>query len=938
LAAMVELVGEPFFVLAQLQMRMRLRVLVETSANAAKGVATLFLLSLPARYQPEPALSLSFAQVLYGGIIFAGYAGASLPHLLRRAIQSRQSAARAAQKEGAAASPPGSLLDRKVLWLCASYTAQAGEKLMLQEGSRVVMVLCATTDSQGVYGLVTNLGSLVVRTLFQPLEEAAFLAFSQPYVPSSPASSPVTSPAHQESQAALPSTGNDTRDSTSSLEASAPRGMADDPAVKDSQDSSQDGMESPRSRTGHEQHRRQLLSVLMKVALLAGLTAVAFGPPYTYLLLRILYGRRWADGTEAPRALAAYCTYILFLAANGILEAFLHAVSTPRQIMASNAVLVAVSAVHLGLSVSLIRKMGVVGLIVADGVNMALRVLYCLWFVAHTTATIKQAVVHPKDFMEILNTRTPPPLDNRPPPGWGVNHGGGHVTFSGPSPSSSGQAAPADNRGYQPVPVQPFQLFGPAHIRNNPSQPPGNDYRPPNYTDSGAPSPYGPSAYPPMYTATAGSNHPSPVQGTPSWDAPGPQSTWGEASAEGGMAVGVPIASGPRQIAGLKVREGHPGATFPNQMESANFCLKWGNGGPAVSRERAIAFLQTVEAYWAVMHSQLGFDQRRGFTREKRDTHKMNIYLTGTGLQQPGQGNYLGNDPEGIHFISSPLHLPCMAHELGHLAEMGTYGFVDHHQVGWFWECCSNWMQWYFHPRDAPGITGWLNAHQQPLDHFDRRYDTWPFCAYLQERFGHSFVGHMWNEAQQNEPPFEVIQRLHPEVPLPDVLADFVSRCAAWDFGPSLGPLLRSLAGDQNGWQRFAAVHRRSDSRWTSSSTNLCWLGFEVINLRPMLDNGGGHPQTLTIDLQASPFPQDWRAVVVLVEADGRCMRGPSGWASGACHAPCSPTQRQQMLVVCPGRRHDDSTSRPIFSFSTQVTPGHDKCGGTIRRADLLAY
>ena len=63
-------------------------------------------------------------------------------------------------------------------------------------------------------------------------------------------------------------------------------------------------------------------------------------------------------------------------------------------------------------------------------------------------------------------------------------------------------------------------------------------------------------------------------------------------------------------------------------QESTNFCLKWGNSGP-VSREQAIAFLQSVEAYWAVMHQQLGYDQRRGFTREKRHTHKMNIYLTG---------------------------------------------------------------------------------------------------------------------------------------------------------------------------------------------------------------------------------------------------------------------------------------------------------------------
>lgn len=30
-----------------------------------------------------------------------------------------------------------------------------------------------------MYGLVVNLGSLVVRTLFQPFEEAAFLAFGR---------------------------------------------------------------------------------------------------------------------------------------------------------------------------------------------------------------------------------------------------------------------------------------------------------------------------------------------------------------------------------------------------------------------------------------------------------------------------------------------------------------------------------------------------------------------------------------------------------------------------------------------------------------------------------------------------------------------------------------------------------------------------------------
>lgn len=63
----------------------------------------------------------------------------------------------------------------------------------------------------------------------------------------------------------------------------------------------------------------------------AGLLAVAFGPAYTYVVLRIVYGRRWSE-TDAPQALGVYCAYILLLAVNGILEAFVHAVARSRQV------------------------------------------------------------------------------------------------------------------------------------------------------------------------------------------------------------------------------------------------------------------------------------------------------------------------------------------------------------------------------------------------------------------------------------------------------------------------------------------------------------------------------------------------------------------------------------------------------------------------------
>lgn len=154
------------------------------------------------------------------------------------------------------------------------------------------------------------------------------------------------------------------------------------------------------------------------------------------------------------------------------------------------------------------------------------------------------------------------------------------------------------------------------------------------------------------------------------------------------------------------------------------------------------------------MTGRLGFAQTRGWQRERRDSCRMNIYIagvslnlcsvrrpflrtllyrplllqfmlcppapspgltgsaaactpslprcfkrgqsrhaaTGTGLTHPGDGCYLGCDPEGIHFASTTEDLPTAAHEVGHLAEIGTAssqdGFINNPQVGWIWEAC----------------------------------------------------------------------------------------------------------------------------------------------------------------------------------------------------------------------------------------------------------
>ncbi len=140
---------------------------------------------------------------------------------------------------------------------------------------------------QGVYGLVSNLGSLVVRTLFQPLEEAAFAAFSA-WGAEAKAGTPAPASANTAEESVSGKTKTSGNSSSSSDEAA---GAKLQPLLR-------------------------ALSPMVKAVALLGLLAAAFGPSYSYVLLRLVYGTRWSE-TEAPAVLAAHSVYVLLLALNG---------------------------------------------------------------------------------------------------------------------------------------------------------------------------------------------------------------------------------------------------------------------------------------------------------------------------------------------------------------------------------------------------------------------------------------------------------------------------------------------------------------------------------------------------------------------------------------------------------------------------------------------
>lgn len=310
MAAALELLSEPAYILVQNMMLFNIRVAVETSATIVKSF--LLYAMLAADVWPT-ATVFAYAQVAFGVSVLIGHLiffGTSAkgrkmaPHLL----------------PCLSLAPLRSSLSR----LSLIFTIQSLEKLVLAEGEKMVMVMVESNFNQGVYGLVSNLGSLVVRTLYQPFEEAAFTSFRK---------------------------------------YSCAEG---DKHVQN---------------THTQQTLGPLLTAMLRAMLIVGSMFATFGPSYSGLLLHILYGSTWSR-SEAPTVLGYYCFYIFLLGANGILEAFMHGVMNPSELSRSNAWLVLFSIVHIGASGTLVVHFGATGLVVANCLNMALRIAYACSYIA----------------------------------------------------------------------------------------------------------------------------------------------------------------------------------------------------------------------------------------------------------------------------------------------------------------------------------------------------------------------------------------------------------------------------------------------------------------------------------------------------------------------------------------------------------------------------
>ncbi|EEU39211.1 uncharacterized protein NECHADRAFT_43948 [Fusarium vanettenii 77-13-4] len=325
LAAMVELLSEPCFVLMQMRLQFGTRAAAESIATFLRCIVVFGSAVWASKQQKDVGvLPFALGQMTYGASLLLVYliSGYQLASTIGFSILPQA----VSTKDGRFW---GSYFDRQTMSLAGSMMAQSVVKHLLTQGDTFLVSLLATAEVQGAYALANNYGGLLARLLFQPVEESSRSYFSR--LLSSPTASPPTGDG--EKQSTKPS-----------------------PAVNEA---------------------KQNLRTLLRLYILLSSIIINIGPFAAPPLLAIVAGKRWI-GSGAGDVLAAYCFYIPFLALNGLTESFVASVATEAEVHQQSGWM-GVFSVAFAASAFLfmwVFPLGAVGLVLANIINMACRIVW----------------------------------------------------------------------------------------------------------------------------------------------------------------------------------------------------------------------------------------------------------------------------------------------------------------------------------------------------------------------------------------------------------------------------------------------------------------------------------------------------------------------------------------------------------------------------------
>lgn len=124
------------------------------------------------------------------------------------------------------------------------------------------------------------------------------------------------------------------------------------------------------------------LHLLLRFYALLSVSAAAVGPTVAPMLLGIVAGSRWT-ASGAGEVLGKYCYYIPLLAVNGVTEAFISAVASRSELNRQSIWMVAFSVGFALAGYLFLRvfEMGAEGLVWANVINMAVRIIWSFDFI-----------------------------------------------------------------------------------------------------------------------------------------------------------------------------------------------------------------------------------------------------------------------------------------------------------------------------------------------------------------------------------------------------------------------------------------------------------------------------------------------------------------------------------------------------------------------------
>ncbi|XP_028302882.1 protein RFT1 homolog [Gouania willdenowi] len=322
LSGVQELLAEPLWVLAQAHMLVRLKVVAESLAMIAKCCVTVVLVVFAGEWG---LYIFSAAHLVYTGLLVLCYVVYFARFLGSKEAADRRFPLRSVSDLLPSRAEGEPLVDWSLARLTWSFFKQSFLKQILTEGERYVMTFLSVLSfgDQGVYDIVNNLGSMVARFVFLPIEESFYIFFAKVL---------------------------------------------------------ERGRDVESQKQEEVSIAAEVLECLLKLVLVIGLIITVFGYAYSHLALDVYGGTLLSSGT-GPSLLRCYSCYVLLLAVNGVTECFVFAAMSQRELDQYNLVMLALSVSFLVLSYMLTWWAGSVGFILANCLNMGLRICHSLLYI-----------------------------------------------------------------------------------------------------------------------------------------------------------------------------------------------------------------------------------------------------------------------------------------------------------------------------------------------------------------------------------------------------------------------------------------------------------------------------------------------------------------------------------------------------------------------------